>query len=115
MRQHAERAKQIYLSGGQVSVSEGYDQLPQRVELLQNYPNPFNPMTTISFMLDRSARVKLSVYDVLGAEVATLVLAELPAGAHSFRWDASNKPSGVYFCRLEAGSFVETKKLVLVR
>ena len=83
--------------------------------LEQNYPNPFNPATTIQFTLQHSGFVRLRVYDILGDEVTTLVSAEFPAGPHLVRWDASNRPSGVYFYRLEAGAYVETRKLILLR
>jgi photosystem II stability/assembly factor-like uncharacterized protein len=83
--------------------------------LEQNYPNPFNPITTIQFTLLRSTFVKLTVYDILGAEVTTLLATELPSGPYTVRWDATGKPSGVYFYRLESNAFVETKKLMLLK
>jgi hypothetical protein len=115
MRQQAERAKQIYLGGGQVSVGEGRDELPERAELFQNYPNPFNPTTTIRFLLPKSAYVKLGVFNILGQEVSSLVAAARSAGTHEARWDATDNPSGVYFYRLQAGDYLETKKLMLLR
>jgi glucuronoarabinoxylan endo-1,4-beta-xylanase len=96
-------------------------QIPQSYSLEQNYPNPFNPSTVIKFSLPnvgtsrQGGIVSLKVYDVLGREVATLVDEELAAGNHSRQWNASNISSGVYFYRLQSGSFVETKKLVLLR
>jgi hypothetical protein len=81
----------------------------------QNYPNPFNPSTTIRFSLPEAARVSLKIFTLLGEEVATLVSGDLQAGQHSARWDAAEIPSGVYFYRLQAGQFTETKKLVLLR
>jgi photosystem II stability/assembly factor-like uncharacterized protein len=89
--------------------------LPVKVVLEQNYPNPFNPTTTISFQLTANSFVTLKVYDVLGREVATLVNeAKLP-GTYSVQWDAAGVASGVYFYKLQAGKFVETKKLLLLR
>ncbi|MBI4427716.1 MAG: T9SS type A sorting domain-containing protein, partial [Ignavibacteriales bacterium] len=88
---------------------------PASFKLIQNYPNPFNPSTEIQFSLPQRNHVTLTVFDLLGREVATLVSEELSAGSYSARWDATGFPSGVYFCRLQAGDFVETKKLVLVR
>ncbi|GEM_PF-2008450 len=90
-------------------------QLPEEFRLLQNYPNPFNPSTTIKFQTPTPGFVSLKVFDVLGREVARLVNSEMKPGSHSVEWNALNVPSGVYFYRLQAGSFSETKKLVLLR
>jgi glucuronoarabinoxylan endo-1,4-beta-xylanase len=89
--------------------------IPQTFSLQQNYPNPFNSSTTISFSLPAKSSVLLKVFDMMGREVATLVDEELAAGTHCRQWNASNIASGVYFYRLQAGSFVETKKLLLLR
>jgi hypothetical protein len=75
----------------------------------QDYPNPFNPGTDIGFRTTAFGSVKLAVYDLLGREVAVLVKDEKPAGSSSVRWEARNMPSGVYFCRLTAGSFSRTR------
>ncbi|MCX6141972.1 MAG: T9SS type A sorting domain-containing protein [Ignavibacteriales bacterium] len=83
--------------------------------LAQNYPNPFNPSTNISFSVPSNTFVTLKVFDALGREVAILVGEELSAGAYSRQWNAANVPSGVYFYRLGAGQFVETKKLVVLK
>ena len=83
--------------------------------LKQNYPNPFNPTTVISFDISQRSYVKLVVYDVLGREVKTLVDEEKSPGRYSVTFNASNLPSGVYFYRITAGSFVQTKKLMLVK
>jgi hypothetical protein len=83
--------------------------------LTQNYPNPFNPSTTISFDLPSKSFVSLKVFDLLGKEVAIIVSKELLAGSYSEKWDASTMSSGIYFYRMQAGSFTETKKLVLLR
>ena len=89
--------------------------LPTEPFLAQNYPNPFNPATAISYQLPSVTYVTLKVYDVLGKEVATLVEGVQSAGSHMARFDGSAVRSGVYFCRLQAGSFNETKKLILVK
>ena len=89
--------------------------VPQHYELRHNFPNPFNPSTNISFTLPLRSFVSLKVYDMLGREVATLVAELLPAGSYSRQWNASNMASGVYFCRLQAGDFIDVKKLVLLR
>ena len=89
--------------------------------LSQNYPNPFNPSTTIKFTIPSVgtrlalSAVTLKIYDVLGNEVATLVDEYKPAGSYELNWNVANLPSGVYFYRLTAGSFTETKKLILMR
>ncbi len=88
---------------------------PTQFELKQNYPNPFNPTTTITFSIPSSEFVKLSVYNALGQEVATLVNQKLNAGQYSLLFDASNLVSGVYYYRIEAGNFTSTKRLVLLR
>ena len=97
------------------SVPQGKDNLPKDVVLRQNYPNPFNPTTTIEFEVPKSSFVELSVFDVLGKKVATLVSEELAPGLHRRTFDAHNFSSGVFFYRLRAGSFVQTKKVVLLR
>ena len=89
--------------------------LPTEYSLSQNYPNPFNPTTTIPFSLPSKEFVSLKVFDLLGREVATIVSEELSAGTHTREWNAANMPSGIYFYRLQACVFTETKKLVLLR
>ncbi len=89
---------------------------PDRYELEQNYPNPFNPTTTLSFVIGHSSLVSLKLYDVLGREVATLINNEaLEGGSHQIVFDGANLPSGVYFYRLQAGEFSDTKKLMLMK
>ena len=89
--------------------------LPSRFSLDQNYPNPFNPTTTIRYGLSTNAMVTLSVFNTLGQLVTTLVNEEERPGYHEVKFDGSNLASGVYFYRLSAGSFVQTRKLLLVR
>ena len=91
------------------------EQIPQGFALEQNYPNPFNPFTTIRFTVPQREYVSLVVFNSLGQEVRSLVEREEGIGSHEVEFDASNLPSGVYFYRLRAGSFVETKRLVLLR
>jgi hypothetical protein len=86
-----------------------------KMHLLQSYPNPFNPSTTISFSLPKRSFVSLKIYDLIGREIATIVSEELSAGNYSRQWTAESISSGVYFYRLEAGSFIETKKLIMLR
>ncbi len=88
---------------------------PTHYVLEQNYPNPFNPTTTIGYQVSSTSHVTLKIYDILGREVATLVNEKLQPGKYSVRWDASGTASGVYFCRMQAGGFAATKKLVVIR
>ncbi len=88
---------------------------PDAFSLEQNYPNPFNPATTISFSLPSKSFVSMKVFNVIGIEVATVVSEELPAGNYTMQWHADGLSSGVYFYRLQAGSFSETKKLILLK
>jgi hypothetical protein len=96
-------------------VAEGEPQVPSQFALSQNYPNPFNPSTTIKFELPRTSQVNLTVYDILGREVSVLVNERREAGVHEVKFDGSNLASGVYLYRLQAGAFVSTKKLVLLK
>jgi hypothetical protein len=89
--------------------------LPERFVLHANYPNPFNPVTNIRFDLPEPSSVQLVVYNLLGQEVTTLVDEHRDAGSHTVSWDASNQASGVYFYRLTASSFVDSKKMVLLK
>jgi len=91
------------------------NELLRNFSLEQNYPNPFNPTTTISFILPSKSFVSLKVFDALGRQVASLVNEELPAGRYTQQWDAAGLPSGMYYYRLQTGSYAETKKLVLLR
>jgi hypothetical protein len=92
---------------------------PQEFALLQNYPNPFNPSTRIQYSLEKAVQVSLKVFNVLGEEVATLVNGRQEAGSYTVPFNTNegtlSLSSGVYFYRLEAGSFVSTKKLILVK
>jgi hypothetical protein len=88
---------------------------PTEFALHANYPNPFNPTTMIRFDLKEAVAVRLSVYDALGREVTRLVDGNLPAGRHQAEWRADGLPSGVYLFRLEAGSFVKTGRMTLVK
>jgi poly(3-hydroxybutyrate) depolymerase len=95
--------------------SVAYVPAPSHFSLDQNYPNPFNPTTTISFSLPAARPVTLKIYDILGQEVATLIQEVLVSGRHVVRWNASGLASGVYFYRLQAGEFTQTKRLLLLK
>jgi hypothetical protein len=88
---------------------------PEEYFLSQNYPNPFNPSTKIEYRVSQASFVQLKVYDILGNEVATLVNEEKNRGVYSINFDASQLASGIYFYSLSAGSFVQTKKMILVQ
>jgi hypothetical protein len=89
--------------------------IPHKYVLYQNYPNPFNPTTVISWRLAVGSPVKLTVYNIQGQKVASLINQRLAAGLHSVEWDASNMASGIYFYKLETGSLTQTKKMMLIR
>jgi photosystem II stability/assembly factor-like uncharacterized protein len=88
---------------------------PRSISLEQNYPNPFNPSTTIKFSLVHSGHVSLKIYSILGKLIATLVNDNIASGDHQIQWNAEGLSSGTYYCRLQSGSAVETKKLVLLK
>ena len=88
---------------------------PASFQLYQNYPNPFNPSTVIKYHLSTATHVRLTIFDMLGREVRTLLNEQKSAGSYQVSWNASGVPSGVYFYRLQAGSFTETQKLILLK
>jgi photosystem II stability/assembly factor-like uncharacterized protein len=89
--------------------------LPKNYSLFQNYPNPFNPTTKIQFALPKTSFAKLIIYDILGREIAMLVNEKLSPGTYAVEWDGRKYSSGVYFYKITAGDFSETKKLVLIK
>ena len=89
--------------------------LPTDFNLSQNYPNPFNPATTIKYSLPNDSYVRISIFNILGQEVATLVNTTKSAGFHSVTFNANNLASGIYIYRMQAGDFVQTKKLMLMK
>jgi len=98
-----------------VGVTAVNSEVPSEFSLSQNYPNPFNPATNIKFSLPKSGFVKLSIYDVMGGEVSMLINGELSAGSYNYDFDATSLASGIYFYKLEAGVFTQTKKMVLIK
>jgi hypothetical protein len=88
---------------------------PHTYTLSQNYPNPFNPSTSINFSLQKASNVTLSIYNVLGQKVATVVNKFMEAGSYNYQFDASKLASGVYLYRIEAGNFVSAKKMILMK
>jgi hypothetical protein len=106
----------VYRTVSQVtSLESGDGELPTECFLSQNYPNPFNPSTNIKFRVADFGFVSLKVYDILGREIATLVNEEKPAGEYQVDFNSANLPSGIYFYRLKAGGFVQTKKFILMK
>jgi hypothetical protein len=83
--------------------------------LLQNYPNPFNPSTKITYSIPERGNVTLKVFDLLGGEIAELVNGEIEAGSYEINFDASSMTSGVYFYRIQARGFVQTRKMILLK
>ncbi len=100
---------------GTASLAKTEPTLPDQFVLNQNYPNPFNPTTTVSFNLPKACDVTVTVYNIAGQEVATLVDGYLEAGEHAIEWDASSKASGVYLYRIHTDEFTATKKMVLLK
>ena len=101
------------------------EQIPLSYNLSQNYPNPFNPSTTINFVISKLSFVNLSVYDILGRKVSTLINEEKTAGIYKVEFSAKggsasggnayDLPSGIYFYKIKAGSFTQTKKMILMK
>jgi hypothetical protein len=108
----------VALSGleKQIAIRTGASvQIPKEFTLSQNYPNPFNPSTVIRYQLPAAAHVRIKVYDIRGQEVATLADGVQEAGYRTVEWNGSGNSSGVYFYKLEAGSFSDTKKMLMLK
>jgi photosystem II stability/assembly factor-like uncharacterized protein len=107
----------LHTTNGGVSFVEGeeIDETPTDFSLSNNFPNPFNPLTKIKYSVPSSSNVLIKVFDILGNEIETLVNQEKTTGTYEITWYAEQLPSGVYFYKLQAGSFVETKKMVLMK
>jgi len=89
--------------------------IPSSYDLFQNYPNPFNSSTVIKYSLPKSGNVEIKLYDVLGKEIISLINEYKQAGYYSINFNASTLPSGIYFYRIKAGDFINTKKLILIK
>ena len=89
--------------------------IPEQFSLSQNHPNPFNPSTTIRYSLPSSAKVRLTIHDMLGREIQTLIDEEQSAGWKVVNWKAANVASGIYFYKLQSGNFIETKKMIVIK
>jgi hypothetical protein len=104
----------LFTFPGPTGVRAGVD-VGRTPALHQNYPNPFNPVTTISFTLQTRSKTRLSVFDVTGRLITTIVDDELDAGPHQFTWKAGHSASGVYFYRLTADDYSLTRKMMLLK
>jgi hypothetical protein len=114
----ARSVQMIMIEGGNnyiSSINKTDSDMPRTCNLFQNYPNPFNPSTVICYQLPASILVTLKVYDVLGREVKTLVNERQNAGKHSVQFNAFGLSSGMYFYKIEAGTYRDTKKLLLLK
>jgi hypothetical protein len=98
-----------------LGVSGNNTQLPKTFALEQNYPNPFNPNTNIKFQLPKSEFVTVTIFDMLGRKVATLLNEQKEAGYYDMKFDGTNYASGMYFYKIEAGNFTDTKKMILIK
>jgi len=98
------------------SIRENYIGIqPNEFNLYKNYPNPFNPSTTIEFTIPTSEFVSVKIFNLLGEEVATLVNGTLQSGNHTYVFDGSKLASGVYMYRIEAGEWMDVKKMILLK
>ena len=109
-----------YSSESTLIENEPFTQLPQTFQLYQNYPNPFNPMTTISYQLAETMQIDISIYNIMGQLVKTLVNEEQEAGYHTIVWDGKNQddkplPSGVYLYRIKSDDYQDTKKMLIMK
>ena len=117
MKENIQYANNYYRSNFTYLPSDVLDEtfIPGEFSLSQNYPNPFNPTTMINYQLPVTSSVSLKIYDILGREVATLVNQEQSTGSYKIDFNASSLASGVYFYQLKAGTFIETKKMILIK
>lgn len=116
LRANLEVAQWLFDNGyNPTSVDQDNDRLPTGFTLAENYPNPFNASTIIHYGLPVTSNVTIEIYDILGRRVKTLVNEEQQAGYHQVTWDASELSSGLYFYRIQAGDYAETKKMLLLK
>jgi hypothetical protein len=105
----------VTLERGLLTSNDFEEGTPNTFALEQNYPNPFNPTTNIKFALPKTADVTLTIYNMLGQKVNTLINEKMTSGFHVVPFDASNLSSGMYIYRIQAGSFTSTKKMLLIK
>jgi len=104
-----------YTSTIVTDVKDEQEIIPTVYKLNQNYPNPFNPSTVINYQIPEEGFVTLKIYDILGSEVKILVNENKPVGSYNIHFDASDLASGIYIYRLTAGSFISTKKMLMIK
>lgn len=107
----------LHTSNGGVTFikEEEVNEIPTEYLLLQNYPNPINNSTAIKYSITKVSQVYLKIFNTLGEELETLINEEKPGGVYEVKWNAAELPSGVYFYRLQAGDFVQTRKMILIK
>jgi hypothetical protein len=115
LKEKAVAVRNFYFTGELTAIEELENIRPATFVLEQNYPNPFNPTTKINYELQITNEIDLSVYNVLGQKIATLVSKKQSAGSHQVEWDASGFASGVYYYVLKAGEFHQVRKMVLLK
>ncbi|HMT12048.1 MAG TPA: T9SS type A sorting domain-containing protein, partial [Ignavibacteria bacterium] len=103
-----------YCAGTPVGIGQNTG-IPLQYGLDQNYPNPFNPSTYIKFQLPEGGNVKITVFDILGKEVASLINEKMEAGYHNVEFNASDLASGLYIYKMESGNFTDVKKMMLIK
>jgi hypothetical protein len=104
------------LGGGTVGIQDQeIVEIPTSYSLSQNFPNPFNPTTTIQFSIPQAGLVNLTVYNILGEQIKTLIDEYRGIGSHTVQFDANSLSSGIYLYRMKARSFVETKKMIFIK
>ena len=101
--------------GQPIGIQQIGTEIPANYKLEQNYPNPFNPATKFNFEIPKSGNVEINIFDVLGSLVETIYKGYKPAGKYTIDFDGSKLASGVYFYRIEAGEFIKSRKMVLVK
>ena len=105
----------LYTDAPLTDVDNSESQIIKRFTLKQNYPNPFNPNTKISYSIPEASFVSLKIYDLLGEEISTLINEEKAAGSYKINFDAEQLTSGIYFYKIEAGNYIEAKKMILMK
>jgi hypothetical protein len=115
LKELSDIAQNLYNSGFVIGVEPISSTIPKSYRLHQNYPNPFNPTTKIKFEIPKSSFVKLIVYDILGREVTKLVNEKLTTGIYETEWDGNTLASGIYFYKLVANDYSETKKMLMIK